>query len=136
MPDLEKVIKGLECCSKGAVTPYIPTIRECADCPYNQPEIPCTRLLAEEALALLKAREPRVMTLEKMREGEVYWFDCPGNFILRPVICNMYDRGDSSYLNFVWQYGNFSWKNSEYGRTWRCWTSRPDQETREETPWN
>lgn len=90
---------------------------------------------AEDALALLKALEPRVMTLEEVQEGEVYWFDCPGNFILRPVICNMYDRGDSSYLNFVWQHGNFSWKICEYGRTWRCWTSRPTEEQREAVKW-
>jgi hypothetical protein len=87
------------------------------------------------AIAALKAQEPMVMTLEEIREGEVYWFDCPKNFVLRPVICNMYDRGDSSYLNFVWQYGNFSWKICEYGRIWRYWTSRPDDKRRAETPW-
>ena len=91
--------------------------------------------IVEDALTLLKAQEPRVLTLEKMWEGEVYWFDCPGNFILRPVICNMYDRGDSSYLNFIWQHGNFSWKICEYGRTWRCWTSRPTDEEREAVKW-
>ena len=23
-----------------------------------------------------------------------------------------------------------------YGKTWRCWTSRPDEKRRAETPWN
>lgn len=94
-----------------------------------------TRETLKNAIEVLKAQEPRVMTLEEMWEGEVYWFDCPGNFILRPVICNMYDRGDSSYLNFIWQHGNFSWKICEYGRTWRCWTSRPATEQIDNTPW-
>ena len=131
MPDLKKVIKGMEC----IISSGNAGMRDdCANCIYpggGDCLVPALR----DALALLKAQEPRVMTLGKMREGEVYWFDCPGNFILRPVICNMYDRGDSSYLNFVWQYGNFSWKISEYGRTWRCWTFRPTEEQREVTPW-
>lgn len=25
---------------------------------------------------------------------------------------------------------------SEYAKSWRCWTSRSDQATREATPWN
>ena len=129
MPDLKKVIKGMECCSRTMAEP------NCEECPYYKDKTDCSGEMMRDALVLLKAQEPRVMTLGKMREGEVYWFDCPGNFILRPVICNMYDRGDSSYLNFVWQYGNFSWKISEYGRTWRCWTSRPTEEQREVTPW-
>ena len=128
MADLEKVINGLELCG------YMEGMPQCDSCPYDGKQ--CWKRLKNDALVFLKAQEPRVITLEKMREGEVYWFDCPGNFILRPVICNMYDRGDSSYLNFVWQYGNFSWKISEYGRTWRCWTSRPTDEQREATPWN
>ncbi len=47
-------IKGLECCSNGAKEPYIPTIRYCAECPYNKPGIPCTRALARDSLELIK----------------------------------------------------------------------------------
>jgi len=144
MVDREKVIKGFECCKvHGAVATGELGIYcgdECqTECPYSEKnDSPCYCLenLVADAIALLKAQEPRVMTLEEMREGEVYWFDCPGNFVLRPVLCNMYDRGDSSYLNFVWLYGNFSWKICEYGRTWRCWTSRLTDEQRRGTPWD
>jgi hypothetical protein len=118
MPDREKAIRILEGNYKNFVLRHNGEL-----------------LTVNELIALLKAQEPRVMTLEEIREGEVCWFDCPGNFILRPVICNMYDRGDSSYLNFIWQHGNFSWKICEYGRTWRCWTSRPTDAQREATPW-
>lgn len=58
MADREKVIKGLECCSQGATVPYIPTIRYCAECPYNELKMPCTRALARDALELLKEQEP------------------------------------------------------------------------------
>lgn len=28
-----------------------------------------------------------------------------------------------------------SYSSENYGRTWRCWTSRPTDEQREATPW-
>lgn len=127
----EKVLKGLAACRMDP--DWAEDCRK-LDCPYCG-EGSCVALLANDAYRLLKALEPRVMTLEEMRENEPYWFEAPGDFVMRPVICNMYDRGDSSYLNFVWQYGNFSWKLSEYGKTWRCWTSRPTDAQREATPW-
>ena len=27
------------------------------------------------------------------------------------------------------------WRSDEYGKTWRCWTSRPTDEQMEATPW-
>ena len=67
MPNKEKVIKGLECCSKGAVTPYVATCRFCADCPYGENDIPCTRELARDALALLKEQEAKTVLYRKER---------------------------------------------------------------------
>lgn len=33
--------------------------------------------------------------------------------------------------------GHVMWiKLDDYGRTWRCWTSRPDEKMRAETPWS
>ena len=63
MTDREKVIKGLECCVR--------TIDdcECADnCPYETQCWEGTMYLdlMRDALALLKAQEPRVMTLEEV----------------------------------------------------------------------
>lgn len=128
MIDREKVIKGLECCIKR--DPDDKT--RCDECPYGGA---CLNRLKSDALALLKAQQPRVMTLEEVHEGDVMWFDSPGNFIMRPVICVMHDKGDSSYLVFAWQYGTFTWRISDYGIGWRCWASRPTDEQREATPW-
>ena len=54
MIDREKVIKGLECCNH--------EIPKCEKCPYNDGEDTCPtlRTLFDDALALLKAQEPRV----------------------------------------------------------------------------
>ena len=49
---MEKVIKGLECCSKGDCA-------DCDNCTYHgiQTDVPCESTLMRDALALLKAQE-------------------------------------------------------------------------------
>ena len=56
MPDREKVIKGLECCTMLATLehPY-----RCKECPYQINGAPCERFaIMKDALALLKEQEP------------------------------------------------------------------------------
>jgi len=67
MTDRGKVVKGLECChvQRNEVPPL------CEDCPYMNPmEGTCDALdeLLGDALTLLKAQEPRVMTLEEVKQ--------------------------------------------------------------------
>ena len=129
MIDREKVIKGLECCAE-----------DCVDgCPYENIEAEgwnCTTLLCRDALELLKAQEPRVMTLEELKEGESYWFIAWGDFILRPVICvHREDDAQKPYIVFTWQYGTFPWESEDYGKRWRCWSSRPSAAEMEAVPW-
>ena len=70
MPDIKKVIKGLEIC-------YCPPTK-CEDCPYhNLPnEQSCNDILCLDALALLKEQEEQIKnrdeSLEKARE-EIKW---------------------------------------------------------------
>ena len=51
MPDIEKVIKGLECCFRG---------NDCRNCPYKEvfnperPNLDCIDMTREDAIALLK----------------------------------------------------------------------------------
>ena len=70
MPDREKVIKGLECCSQ-----YISNI--CNKCPYDSvcsPVINGRSLLHMDALALLREQEP----VEPIRptSADDPWFKC------------------------------------------------------------
>lgn len=75
MPDREKVIKGLECCSAMSGD-------ECRKCPYNDeclntdPPIG-TAHLAANALALLKEQEATIKQKDKEIEGwiEAYSFE-------------------------------------------------------------
>ena len=140
MPEREKVIKGLETCSAGEWNST--GGRDHTDCPYYPAGYTgCTcKLLMRDALALLKAQEPRVMTLEKaqtaLHNDDVVWVELKDK-----IICGGIRMDETDY--FTMQNGDVldvtdfdSEESAEmYGKEVRCWTSRPDQATREATPW-
>ena len=131
---MEKVIKGLECCTKKACI-YKDTEKEC---PYSElcgeyedSFEDCTTALSKDALALLKVQEPRVMT-----SAEVETWLMIDRVDRAPIVVEVRDRfiawivGDEYYdLPECNLSGEF------YNKTWRCWTSCPDQATREAIPW-
>ena len=140
MNDRENVMWSLARCSCG-----VPDA--CSDCNYNNyPPRICVQHLTGDALALLKAQEPRVMT----------WQDVIGAVIeCKPIYIEVKDsedkeRGDDRWA-MVTQYKDSitngmiramsTYITSEilfvewYGITWRCWTSRPDEKRMAETPW-
>lgn len=119
MPDREKVIKGLECCSAMSGD-------ECRRCPYSsdcRDEILPVGMvhLANDALELLKEQEPRVLTLEEARTYEVVWPEDKGEGELHPLIVqnNMNDS-----------------KHYKYGIHWRVWSAKPTDEQRKAVKWD
>lgn len=81
------------------------------------------------ALALLKAQEPRALTLEEIKDGEPYWFSAGKEFVTRPVICiHREDDAQKPYITFVWRFGTFSWLSEDYGKTWWVWSAKPTDE--------
>ena len=89
----------------------------------------------DDALALLKAQEPRVLTLDEVRyEYEVVWLETK---YLQPTVCLFYN-GES---NVDWLYFVFGLDDSFgvsvhlYGKNWRCWSAKPTEEQREAVPW-
>lgn len=147
MADREKVIKGLECC----VLRDPDDKQQCDDCPYRHPDgvitnSPCVNGLMGNALSMLKAQEPRVMTLEEvvahyslppvfpddlgmqfdyLNDIQPLYFDFPHPEDPWIVHWRKYDEVNK-YLD--------GWK-ADYGKTWRCWTSRPTDEQMEAAPW-
>ena len=130
MADREKVIKGLNdihavACGLGD-----------DECYLNSIGIKQLQTLINDATELLKAQEPRVMTLEEVNTaaGRDVWLELSGNIAEDVMIattiegcgpkgiCTRYES-----LNYV-GYGI-----KPYG--WRCWTSRPTDEQREAIPW-
>jgi hypothetical protein len=91
----------------------------------------------DDAIALLKAQEPRVMTLEEVKtlDRDYYYFEAmrsPGKE-LREIV-GAYGLTCVTWPSITWARQTMG--DSGYGKTWRCWTSRPDEKRRAETPWN
>ena len=130
----EKVIKGLECCSKGDCA-------DCDNCTYHgvQTDVPCESTLMRDALALLKAQEPRVMTWEEaqanVQDGPFIIFevrDSTGSEVdFGVLVGDFYEMSEGSVLTVA----DFWMMKDDYGKRFRIWTSRPTDEQREATPW-
>lgn len=136
MIDREKVIKGLECCS--AQDRRVAFCHE-YDCPYRDYE-ECPENLMRDALALLKAQEPRVMTLKEVKAKPDYaWIEKLNSkktyivlFDFTAVLSDL-----SSYAHTWNHYGKDELLLLLlYNKTWRCWTSRPTDKQMEVTKWN
>lgn len=135
MSERERVIKGLEY----GINDEIDT----PSCPYYEDgrvdigltrEVPVN--LLRDALALLKAQEARVMTLEEVNALD--WDYCyleqerlPGNEYREML-------GKYIMTCVTWPSitaAKISQGMDNYGKTWRCWASRPTDAQREATPW-
>ena len=137
MMDKEKVIKGLEWCMNEKHDCY----RE-KGCPYETEgeDIGCKYALHRDALALLKAQEPRVMTLDEVNR---FVFGSP--YIVETNIPGDEPRLMYGLYSHHGTAGNYTFDTVDrrrnlfevdYDRFWRCWTSRPTDEQREAIPWN
>lgn len=132
MDKRERVMNGLECCTHG--------VDKCAICPYDprynkideMNARSCMTQLAMDALELLKAQEPRVMTKEEIIGWDGYiWFEFNGMKAMRTVLIDHGMKrepfmGDCPTKELSW---------GTYQETWRCWASKPTDEQREATPW-
>lgn len=130
MPDLEKVIYSIERCIC-----HVPDA--CRDCAYDagHPYNECVELLLRDALALLKAQEPRVMTSEEVQraeEGTVVWFEqhTPEQDYLQPMVSTGDGCVGNNYLGVNLQYVK------DGTREYRFWTSRPTDEQRKAAKWD
>jgi hypothetical protein len=86
---------------------------------------------------MLKEQVPRVMTLEevKMLDSDYYYLESmrsPGKE-LREIV-GAYGLTCVTWPSITWARQTMG--DSGYGKTWRCWTSRPDEKRRAETPWD
>ena len=95
-------------------------------------------LAIQAGINALKVQEPKVMTLKDVLATEVVYAEDIDNAEIIPVLVNRraHDRivlvrahrmGGPSHVIYP--------LISEYGKRWRCWTSRPNEKRRAETPW-
>ena len=98
-------------------------------------------LAMRDALALLKAQEPHLLTLDEIHDSMVVYIEA-GTKFLKIVDDDgvVLAIGGSSCANAkcfitVWNVG-IAAMNDEYNVTWRAWSQRPTKEQREKEPWN
>lgn len=131
----EKVIWGLEACNRQSYNGS-----DCQNCPYYEDEdtaelpfgICNIQDMFDDALALLREQEPRVMTLEEVRDSDDWmWIEYLSGYVewqKQSDIFGCYEDG------VMWNDSTFDC-NDSYGIEWRCWTSRPTPEQMRDTKW-
>lgn len=144
MTDREKVIAAYICYNE-----KLPDKR-CEKCPYGYEYLDqtgdnyfvlCnTERIMIDAIDLLKAQEPRVLTLEEVKQHNnqdgCVWFEQPTYNAVAAFVIQ-----DEEYTEIISPYilgkpiNHGCWSNSNYNVTWRCWTSRPTDEQREAVKW-
>lgn len=155
MIDQEKVMKGLECCGDM-------TGNKCGECPYKkecEEGIPGAVFagaahLAADALFLVKDQQARIAELEAGQTPRVMTLE-EVKGVKRLTICAVEQRskvikntfnaeyggivtlGNENFLDFGLYGDTNRYRRTEagYGKTWRCWTSRPTDEQREAVKW-
>lgn len=131
MVDREKALQALEHCDLCSDMPNCPV------CAYLR-EPDCMEHLKRDIIALLKAQEPRLMTLEEveaMPYGHVL-IETDKKDSLRWLDALLFSKNTNYSFDFITLEGRVRLLGTEYNREWRCWTSRPTDEQREAEPWN
>lgn len=138
MPDREKVIRGLEACNRQSYNGS-----DCQNCPYyddeDTAELPfgiCNiQDMFDDALALLREQEPRVMTFEEIKDnmGVPVWVEYADN-----ENWNGYGVPTSDHKAYIMIYGANAYcaQNARsHNVKWRAWTSRPSEQQMRDTKW-
>lgn len=146
MTEREKVIKGLEYHLK-----ELTVGKTCYECPYFG-DNPCEIQLIANAIALLKEQDPRVLELDEVKaigtqnndqiqDENTRFIWSEEEYALHIAKPTYYDFGleDSEeepiYLYYIGTDFFNHFDQNTYGKTWRCWSSRPTDEQREAVPW-
>lgn len=95
--------------------------------------------LAEQILALLEAPEPRLMTIDELfsinnTDSVVFVERRTKTYYNEMAFVNV-EKVYKECVLFHGQKSIFSHDRKYYGKEWRCWTSRPSDEQRRNTPW-
>lgn len=138
MTDRKKVIRGLEKlkANEGCISVYD---NDCDTCPYDGKD-GCCGAVVSDAIALLKAQEPRVMTLEEInavKQNDVLVYE--SNAAFKAIFHFIVAEGvvdNELRIKTEFERIDMAAPFETYNRVWRCWTSRPTDEQREAIPWN
>ena len=134
MADLQNTIKGLRCHSEPK---FGPDEYFCETCPYD--EATCGLDVPNDALSLLKAQEPRIMTVEEAEKHAYSYYHTPDS--VKPVFVQFRDETYSDEaMTPPWRGGvnqRALLKDAgRYGRDFVFWTDRPSEEQMKGVEWD
>ena len=147
MTEREKVIRGLELCLESIDSAGCPE-----ECPYYEAcqkyeNFAVFQPLMRDALELLKAQKPRVMTPEEIKPaddgGRMCWLEVSeihGHSACFPVLPIEQKANGVLEIAAIFNngYGPVTvgrFRPDEYNTVWRCWTERPTEEQRKAVKW-
>ena len=94
----------------------------------------------KDALALLKAQDPHLLTLDEIHDSMVVWLEAGTKFLkivdddgVVLAIGGSERMGAKCFIT-VWDVCVAA-TNDEYNVIWRAWSARPTREQRRGTPW-
>ena len=131
MPDLEKTIKGLRCHSEPK---FGPDEYFCETCPYD--EATCGLDVPNDALSLLKAQQPRVMTLEEAAQSDFCYVEYWAGDIVPAFVRFSVMAGEIKSYKIQTDLEHSYFCADKYGKALRCWTYQPTDEQRKAVKWN
>lgn len=147
MTDLGKVIQAFENCTDPEMLDDDETYVDCiraGECPWDDCQERGRKLidiplsLVMEALELLKAQEPRVMTLEEV-EALPYGYvliETDKKDSLRWADALLFCKNTNFSFDFITLEGHARLLGTAYNMEWRCWTSQPTEEQRKAVKWD
>ena len=94
--------------------------------------------LVLDLLAYLKAQEPRVVAISELTSGEpmlVWLEDIDNEETVAGMIFDYVPGRFGFKLTDIGSMDRIYPRIEDYLTRWRCWTSRPDEKRRAETPW-
>ena len=133
MPEQEKVIEGLK-----ELRAYFYAMAGIASSKQGRANHLGSARTIGDTLALLKAQVPKVMALEALERWDgailVEYIGTFGQTISEWLLHMATGSKCVSFANA--RRSQVFFETAEYGKSWRCWTSRPTDAQREATPWN
>lgn len=97
---------------------------------------------AETILELLKEQEPHLLTLDEIQNAKdipAYWFEDDEGY-MTSSLSTIYDWYGHN-ISFVTEdkegyLEGYTYPDTQYGKTWRCWSSKPTDEQRKKVQWD
>jgi len=142
MPDLDKVIKGLECCILRNPEDHA----RCSQCSYGGNCVNRLKMDALELLKLMRPKPPRVIRKDELWNlpgGSVVWMEertiieeCP-----EPVIPVCFEDiqdvtiGNNPKVHSAIAFNGRYDRMDQYGTMYRFWTARPTEEQSRGEKW-